>query len=42
MPCTISDLYGYRDLTGALVGVGSQTVLAVPQSPNQFISYAGT
>ena len=42
MSCTISDVYGYRDLTGALVGVGSQTVLAVPQTPNQFISDAGT
>lgn len=42
MPCEISDVLGYRTSAGALVGLASQQIFAVPGSPLWSVSYAGT
>lgn len=41
MSCTLTDVYGYRSSAGALVGLASQTILAVPSSPLLTYDYAG-
>ena len=41
MPCILTDTYGYRSSAGSLVGLASQTILAVPSSPLLSVDYAG-
>lgn len=42
MPCTITDKVGYRTSAGALVGLASLQVYAIPSSTAQTYSYSGT
>jgi hypothetical protein len=42
MPCTITDKVGYRSSAGALVGLASLQVYAIPSSTAQTYSYSGT
>lgn len=41
MPCTITDVLGYRSAAGTLVGLASQTISAIPSSPLLTFDYAG-
>lgn len=42
MATEIADIYGYRVAGGAVTGVASQPILAVPESATMVFDYAGT
>lgn len=42
MPCTIEDVYGYRNAVGDLVGTPGAEIFAIPGTPLLSVDYSGT